>query len=116
MYKDIVIAEVMQAKVRIKDYVKETPLIRAEKLEELFDGAEIWLKLENMQYTGSFKVRGVANKMLSLTEEELARGVTAASSGNHAQAVSYIASKLGAKAAIVMPENAPKAKVAGAKG
>lgn len=116
MYKDIVIADVMQAKVRIKDYVKETPLIRAEKLEELFDGAEIWLKLENMQYTGSFKVRGVANKMLSLTEEELARGVTAASSGNHAQAVSYIASKLGAKAAIVMPENAPKAKVAGAKG
>ena len=116
MYKDLVIADVMQAKVRIKDYVKETPLVRVEKLEELFDGAEIWLKLENMQYTGSFKVRGVANKMLSLTEEELARGVTAASSGNHAQAVSYIASKLGAKAAIVMPENAPKAKVAGAKG
>lgn len=116
MYKDLVIADVMQAKVRIKDYVKETPLIRAEKLEELFDGAEIWLKLENMQYTGSFKVRGVANKMLSLTKDELARGVTAASSGNHAQAVSYIASKLGAKAAIVMPENAPKAKVIGARG
>ncbi len=116
MQHNIVIADVMQAKNRIRDYVKETPVIRAEKLEELFNGAEIWLKLENLQYTGSFKVRGVANKMLSLTEEELARGVTAASSGNHAQAVSYISAKLGAKAAIVMPENAPKAKVAGARG
>ena len=116
MQNEILIADVMQAKVRIQDYVKKTPLIRAEKLEELFNGAEIWLKLENLQYTGSFKVRGVANKMLSLSKEELSRGVTAASSGNHAQAVSYMAAKLGAKATIVMPENAPKAKVAGAKG
>lgn len=116
MQNEIVIADVMQARVRIRDYVKQSPLIRVEKLEELFDGAEIWLKLENLQYTGSFKVRGVANKMLSLTEEELSRGVTAASSGNHAQAVSYIAAKLGTRATIVMPENAPKAKVAGAKG
>ncbi len=110
------IADVMMAKRRIQDYARVTPLIRAEGLEKLFGGAEVWLKLENLQHTGSFKVRGVANKMLSMTEEERKRGVTAASSGNHAQAVSYMARMLGTKAVIVMPENAPKTKVAGAKG
>ena len=84
-------------------------LIRCEKLEELFHGAEVYLKLENLQYTGSFKVRGVANKMLSPSKEELSRGVTAASSGNHAQAVSCMADKLGVHATIVM-ENAPASK------
>ena len=110
------IADVMMAKRRIQDYARVTPLIRAEGLEKLFGGAEVWLKLENLQHTGSFKVRGVANKMLSMTEEERKRGVTAASSGNHAQAVSYMARMLGTKAVIVMPENAPRTKVAGAKG
>lgn len=110
------IADVMMAKRRIQDYARVTPLIRAEGLEKLFGGAEVWLKLENLQHTGSFKVRGVANKMLSMTEEERKQGVTAASSGNHAQAVSYMARMLGTKAVIVMPENAPKTKVAGAKG
>ena len=113
---DLTLSDVTGARRRIAGFVKKTPLIRAEKLEELFNGAEIYLKCENFQYTGSFKVRGVANKMLSLSPAELAKGVTAASSGNHAQAVSYISGKLGAKACIVMPENAPKAKVAGAKG
>lgn len=110
------IADVMMAKRRIQDYARVTPLIRAEGLEKLFGGAQIWLKMENLQHTGSFKVRGVANKMLCMTEEERKRGVTAASSGNHAQAVSYMARMLGTKAVIVMPENAPKTKVAGAKG
>lgn len=82
--QQITIADVMQAYKRIRGVVKKTPLIRCEKLEELFHGAEVYLKLENLQYTGSFKVRGVANKMLSLSKEELSRGVTAASSGNHA--------------------------------
>ena len=113
---NLTLTDVTRAQKLIAPYVKQTPLVRAEKLEELFDGAEIYLKCENMQYTGSFKVRGVANKMLNLTKDELAHGVTAASSGNHAQAVSYIARKMGAKACIVMPVNAPKAKVAGAKG
>lgn len=110
------IADVMMAKRRIQDYARVTPLIRAEGLEKLFGGAEVWLKLENLQHTGSFKVRGVANKMLSMTEDERKRGVTAASSGNHAQAVSYMARMLGTKAVIVMPENAPRTKVSGAKG
>lgn len=116
MEQDLSMQQITQAAAVIAPYVKTTPLIRAEKLEALFDGAEVWLKLENLQHTGSFKLRGVANKMLSLTTEELARGVTAASSGNHAQAVSYMAAKLGTHAAIVMPENAPQAKVDGARG
>lgn len=111
----VTIEMIMQAYADISAHVKRTPLIRAEKLEELFDGAEFYLKLENLQHTGSFKVRGVANKMLNLSKEELARGVTAASSGNHAQAVAYMASQLGTKATIVMPENAPKNKVEGAQ-
>jgi threonine dehydratase len=113
---NLTIADIMGAKTRIRRYINDTPLYRAEKLEELFDGAEIWLKLENLQRTGSFKIRGVANKMLSLTSEELKYGVTAASSGNHAQAVSFMAAILGTKATIVMPENAPKSKITGAMG
>ena len=58
------VSDVFQAKKRIKDYVKVTPLVRAENLEKMFNGAEIWMKLENMQYTGAFKLRGVSNKML----------------------------------------------------
>jgi len=112
----VTIADIIKANSVIRQYVKKTPLIRAEKLEKLFGGAEVYLKLENLQYTGSFKVRGVVNKMLSLSKDELARGVTAASSGNHAQAVAYIASIMGAKAIIVMPENAPATKVDGTKG
>ena len=83
--------------------------MRAEKLEALLDGAEVYLKLENFQYTGSFKIRGVSNKILSLSEEELSRGVTAASSGSH------MAKIMGIPATIVMPVNAPKVKIAGAK-
>jgi len=112
----VTVKNILDAYASIRPHIKSTPLIRAEKLEALFNGAEIYLKLENMQYTGSFKVRGVANKMLNLSKEELARGVTAASSGNHAQAVAFMASQIGTEAVIVMPENAPAAKVEGAIG
>lgn len=114
--RNLLISDVMMAQKRIQKYVRKTPLIRAEALEKLFDGGEIWLKMENLQHTGSFKIRGAANKMLCMTEEEKKRGVTAASSGNHAQAVSYMANRLGIKAVIVMPENAPLNKVEGARG
>jgi len=113
--EQVTIGNILKAYDTIREYVKCTPLIRVERLEELFDGTEIYLKLENMQYTGSFKVRGVANKMLSLRQEELERGVTAASSGNHAQAVAFMAKRLKTKAVIVMPEDAPATKVAGAR-
>ncbi|MGL5315458.1 MAG: threonine ammonia-lyase [Peptostreptococcaceae bacterium] len=115
MKQELTLLDVLQAKVKINEYIKNTPLIRAYNLEKLFNGAQIYLKLENLQHTGSFKIRGVANKMLNLSKKELEKGVTAASSGNHAQAVSYMANKIGTNATIVMPENAPKAKIEGTK-
>ncbi|MDR1766162.1 MAG: threonine/serine dehydratase [Lachnospiraceae bacterium] len=114
--QDITPQDIEDAYGRTRSYVNRTPLVRAERLEPLFGGAQVWLKLESMQHTGSFKIRGVANKMLSLSKEELACGVTAASSGNHAQAVAYFARHLQAKACIVMPENAPRTKVDGVRG
>jgi threonine dehydratase len=74
------------------------------------DAPEIWLKAENEQPIGSFKLRGAYNKVASLTPDELKRGVITYSSGNHAQGVAYAARALGAKAVIVMPESAPRIK------
>lgn len=93
-------------------YVKVTPLRSSSFLSQL-SGGEIFLKLENDQLTRSFKPRGVINKLLSLSDEERAMGVITASAGNHGQAVAYGAQKLGFKAKIVVPSNAPKVKVEG---
>src|SRR5262249_52833324 len=74
-------------------------------------GADIWLKLENLQFTSSFKERGAANKLLTLSAEERRRGVIAMSAGNHAQGVAYHAERLGIAATIVMPKPTPFVKV-----
>ena len=74
-------------------------------------GCELWLKFENLQFTAAYKERGALNKLLQLTDEERARGVIAASAGNHAQAVAYHAKRLGIPATIVMPEPTPTIKV-----
>ena len=74
-------------------------------------GAEVWLKFENLQFTAAYKERGALNKLLQLTPEERARGVIAASAGNHAQAVAYHAKRLGIPATIVMPATTPTVKV-----
>lgn len=87
-----------------------TPLVHAAKLSAL-TGADIWLKLENLQYTGAFKERGALNKLLLLSPEERGRGVIAASAGNHAQGLAYHARALGAPATIVMPKTTPDVKV-----
>ena len=79
-------------------------------------GAEVWLKFENLQFTAAYKERGALNKLLQLTEEERARGVIAASAGNHAQAVAYHAKRLGIPAAIVMPAATPTVKVTQTEG
>ena len=79
-------------------------------LSALIDG-DVWLKLENHQVTGSFKIRGATNKILLLTEEERARGVVTASSGNHAQGLGYAARELGVKAKVVVPEMTPQIKI-----
>jgi threonine dehydratase len=95
---------------RIEGHVLRTPLVPAPRLSEL-TGATILVKHENMQATASFKERGAVNKLLSLDEDETARGVIAMSAGNHAQAVAYHARRFGIPATIVMPEMTPLVKV-----
>jgi threonine dehydratase len=90
--------------------VIRTPLVAAPRLSEIL-GCELYLKLENQQYTGSFKDRGALNKLTSLTPEQAKFGVIAMSAGNHAQGVAYHARRLGIPATIVMPEFAPFTKV-----
>ena len=102
--------DVRAAAERIAGAVKRTPLVHAEKLSAL-TGADIWLKLENLQYTGAFKERGALNKLLLLSPEERKRGVIAASAGNHAQGLARHAGALGVAATIVMPVTTPDVKV-----
>lgn len=102
--------EILAAEQRIRPLVRETPLERSPYLSQK-GGAEVYLKLEHLQHTGSFKLRGATNKLLSLSSEQLSRGVIAASTGNHGMAVSYAASKLGARATIYMKEGTLPEKV-----
>jgi threonine dehydratase len=92
-----------------------TPLDRSRTFSQMA-GCDVYLKLENMQKTGSFKIRGAYNKIRSLTAEEKACGVIAASAGNHAQGVASAASAAGTRATIVMPEVAPLAKIIATRG
>ncbi|NLW41960.1 MAG: threonine/serine dehydratase [Tissierellia bacterium] len=98
------------ARERINNSIIKTPLIRVENLDEHL-GFEVYLKLENMQKTGSFKFRGAMNKILSLSDEELQKGIICASSGNHGKAIAFAAKELGIPGIIVMPETAPKNKI-----
>lgn len=105
------LAEFLQAKRRIRPYIHYTPLIYSNYLSEL-TGGDIWLKLENQQPTGSFKVRGALNKISQLSEAEKARGIVTASAGNHALGVAHAVTSLGLKQAdIFVPETAPEAKL-----
>jgi threonine dehydratase len=100
------INEIRAAQERIGPYVRRTPLERSDSLSKRVE-TNIFVKYELFQKTGSFKVRGAFNKLLSLSEQELANGVVAVSGGNHAQAVAYAASVLGADAVILMPDSTP---------
>ncbi|MCG8442752.1 MAG: threonine ammonia-lyase, partial [Caulobacterales bacterium] len=102
--------EVLAAHATGWDGVARTPVVKAERLGEI-TGCELWVKLENLQYTGAFKERGAIAKLMSLSEEERARGVIAASAGNHAQGVARHARRLGVAATIVMPRATPNVKV-----
>src|SRR5919107_2945779 len=104
------IDDIRTAAQRIEGAVLRTPMMISRTLSEIV-GAELWLKFENLQFTAAYKERGALNKLLQLTEEERARGVIAASAGNHAQAVAYHARRLGIPAVIVMPEPTPTIKV-----
>lgn len=106
------IADIVDARQRIQDCVEITPCDYSEVLSRIHD-CRLYLKLENLQITGSFKPRGAFNKMLQLTQDQKDAGVVAASAGNHAQGVAYVARKLGICATIVMPETTPLAKIRG---
>ena len=103
------------AEARIRPFVHRTPVATS----RTFDGAagrRVFFKCENFQRAGAFKMRGATNKILSLTDEERARGVVAFSSGNHAQAVALAARDAGVRAVIVMPSDAPRTKLAATRG
>lgn len=104
------IDDIRGAAQRISGAVVRTPMMVSRTLSEII-GAEVWLKFENLQFTAAYKERGALNKLLQLSDEERARGVIAASAGNHAQAVAYHAKRLGIPAVIVMPESTPTVKV-----
>lgn len=108
------IKEAKKAEKRIRSYVRETPLEHSPFLSKEGNN-KTYLKLENLQLTGSFKIRGAINKLLSLTIEDREKGVITSSSGNHGAAFAYIANKLNIDGTIYLPENASEAKIASLK-
>jgi threonine dehydratase len=103
-------SEIERARQRLVGIIKPTPLLRSDTIDRL-TGAQVFLKPENRQKTGSFKIRGAFNRLTSLTRDEARRGVIAASAGNHGQALSYAAARAGIHATIVMPRSAAIAKI-----
>jgi threonine dehydratase len=101
---------VREAALRIRPLARRTPVLTSEVLDRRA-GARVYLKCENLQRGGAFKIRGAANLILSLTPDQIKRGIVAFSSGNHAQAVAIAAKHVGAQATIVMPDDAPKSKI-----
>ncbi|MDY5479105.1 MAG: threonine ammonia-lyase [Peptostreptococcus porci] len=110
----VTLKDIQDAREVIKDIILETDILENVRLSEK-TGARVFYKCENLQRTGSFKVRGACNKIASLTEEEKSHGVIASSAGNHAQGVALGAKQAGIKATICMPANAPLSKVAATK-
>jgi threonine dehydratase len=110
MFEDLV-ARIARAERLIRPHVRETPVVQSLALSEA-TGAEVWLKCENLQVTGSFKVRGAVNTLLSLDEATRQRGVIAASSGNHGIAVAHAGKTLGIAVTVYVPSFASAAKVA----
>ncbi|WP_137391360.1 threonine ammonia-lyase [Rhodoligotrophos defluvii] len=106
----VTLQDIQQANALLEGEIVRTPLLAAPKLSDL-TGAEVFVKLENLQVTNSFKDRGAFVKLASLSEAEKARGVVAMSAGNHAQSVAYHAKRLGIPATIVMPVTTPFTKV-----
>lgn len=108
--KLVTLEHILEAKDRLKGIAKHTPLEYTETFSRM-SGCEVFFKLENLQKTGSFKIRGAFNKIAASEPEKLTRGVVAASAGNHAQGVAFASSRAGIQATIVMPEGAPITKV-----
>ncbi len=110
----ITLDNIKEAKENLKDVAQNTPLTLAPILSETFR-SEIYFKKENLQLTGSFKLRGAYNRIANLSQEKRDKGVVAASAGNHAQGLAYAAKQFGCNATIFMPEATPLTKVSGVK-
>lgn len=106
----VTVADIRMAHERIAPSIVRTPTLHSKTLSTL-TGANVWLKFENLQFTAAYKERGALNKLMQLTEEEKARGVIAASAGNHAQGLAYHGARLGIPVTIVMPKPTPTVKV-----
>src|SRR5450432_4138030 len=111
----VTLSDIQAALKRIRESIYLSPCARSEHFSQL-TGNSVYLKLDNLQRTGAFKERGALNKLLSLSTEERAGGVIAASAGNHAQGVAYHAGKLGIRAHIYMPLTTPLIKVSATRG
>jgi len=111
----VTLEDIRKARETLKDVSQNTEIDLSVSASKLL-GCDVYLKFENTQRTGSFKIRGAYNKIINLTPEEKKRGVVASSAGNHAQGVALSASLAGVKATIVMPENAPLTKINATRG
>lgn len=106
----IALKDIIEAQQRLDGRIARTPLLRVPALDELA-GCKVFVKAENLQLTGSFKIRGATNSLLLLTEEQKRCGIVTASSGNHAKAVCYAAQQLGLDVCVVMPQHPNPAKL-----
>lgn len=110
----VTLQDVQEAAERIRPYIRRTPLLRQKNMDESL-GCQVCLKPEMLQLTGAFKLRGALSKILSLTAEELKKGIITSSSGNHAQACAFAGQMLGIHATVIIPEDAPAIKIENAK-
>ena len=106
----VTLQDIREAAQRIRPYIRHTPLLREQSMDKAL-GCQAYLKPEMLQITGSFKLRGAFNKILSLTPDERKRGIIATSSGNHGQACAYAGQMLGIPVTVVIPEDAPVIKI-----
>src|SRR6201996_4681944 len=111
----VTISDIRRAHERIAPSIVRTPTLYSRTLS-MMTGANVWLKFENLQFTAAYKERGALNTLLQLTDEEKARGVIAASAGNHAQGLAYHGARLGVPVTIVMPRGTPFVKVQHTQG
>src|SRR3954470_21291208 len=112
----ITLDDIRAAESRINGRVHRTPLQTSDTIARMIGVARVSLKCENLQKTGSFKVRGVLNKLSQLTDEERSRGVIGFSAGNHAQALAWCAHAAGVRCVVIMPATAPQSKVDASRG
>lgn len=106
--------DIIEAQIRIKDQINQTPFLVSHVLNQVTD-AQIWVKAECLQPRGAFKIRGASNAILKRKDEAIAKGVIAFSSGNHAQGVALACKRIGAKATIIVPSDAPLVKLNAAR-